>query len=570
MIKRLISTTIVLTSFLSSVQAQTTQPSQIVQADIPVTIRIDAAKKLGELRPIWRFFGADEPNYAYMKDGDKLLGDLGALSPNNVYFRTHNLLCTGDGAAALKWGSTNVYTEDASGKPVYDWTIVDRIIDTYLKHGVKPYMQIGFMPKALSPKPEPYQHHWAPGDKYASIVGGWAYPPTDYNKWRELVRQWGLHCLEKYGKAEVDQWYWELWNEPNIMYWQGTPEEFHKLYDFTVDGLRAALPNARVGGPEIAGGASRGGIKFQHDFLEHCLHGTNYATGKTGTPVDVISFHAKGSPKFVDGHVQMGISNQLNDVDKGFATVAQFPEYRQTPIVIGESDPDGCAACSAAQYPQNNYRNGTLFAAYTAAVFARKHDLADKNGINFLGALTWAFEFEDQPWFAGFRQLATNGVPLPVLNVFRMFSQMNGQRIAAESSGAIPLDKMIRSGVRDQPDISSIASLGDHNLCAMVWNYHDNDLPGPTANVEMTFDHLPPGAIRVSHYRIDSEHSNAFEAWKKMESPANPSKEQVEQLVKASALGEMEPEKALEVAEAKASIKFALPRQGVSLIVLKW
>src|SRR5262249_47117074 len=162
----------------------------------------------------------------------------------------------------LKWGSTNAYTEDANGKPVYDWTIVDRIFDTYLQNGVRPYVQIGFMPKALSTKPEPYQHHWKPGVQYASILGGWAYPPTDYEKWHELVRQWVLHCVDRYGNAEVEQWYWELWNEPNILYWQGTRDEYLKLYDYTADAVRSALPTARIGGSEIAGGGSQGGIKF--------------------------------------------------------------------------------------------------------------------------------------------------------------------------------------------------------------------------------------------------------------------------------------------------------------------
>ena len=227
------------------------------------------------------------------------------------------------------------------------------------------------------------------------------------------MKAWAAHCIEKYGRDEVKTWYWELWNEPNILYWQGTPQEYWKLYDYTVDAVRSVIPEARVGGPEIAGGASRGGIKFQHDFLEHCLRGTNSATGKIGTPIDFISFHAKGSPKFVDGHVQMGISNQLNDIDKGFATVAEFPELRKTPIVIGECDPDGCAACSVEFYPQNGYRNGPLYASYTAATFSRIQEIADKRGVNVLGALTWAFEFENQPYFAGFRALATNGVPLP-------------------------------------------------------------------------------------------------------------------------------------------------------------
>ncbi len=198
----------------------------------PVSISVDASKPLGELKPIWRMFGADEPNYAYMKDGKKLMGEFGELRTKDVYFRAHNLLCTGDGTSALKWGSTGVYREDPEGKAVYDWTILDRIFDTYRDSGVRPYAEIGFMPEAMSIKPEPYQHHWQPGAKYNEIVTGWAYPPKDYEKWRELVYQWVKHCVDRYGKAEVDKWYWEVWNEANISYWRGSPAEFHKLHDY--------------------------------------------------------------------------------------------------------------------------------------------------------------------------------------------------------------------------------------------------------------------------------------------------------------------------------------------------
>src|SRR5258705_9270837 len=129
----------------------------------------------------------------------------------------------------------------------------------------------------------------------------------------------------------------------------------------------------------------------------------------------------------------MGIANQLRTIDDGFRMVASYPELKDKPIVIGESDPEGCAAC---QGPQLAYRNGTMYSSYTAASFARKFDLADKHGVNLEGALTWAFEFEDQPYFAGFRSLASNGIDKPVLNVFRMFSQMNGERMPAKSERA--------------------------------------------------------------------------------------------------------------------------------------
>ncbi len=396
-----------------------------------------------------------------MKDGRKLLAELGRLRPGSVYFRTHNLLTSGDGTPALKWGSTGAYSEDAQGRPIYDWTIVDRIFDTYLERGVRPYVQIGFMPQELSIKPDPYQHHWSPTAGYNEIFTGWAYPPKDYARWAELVYQWTKHCVEKYGRAEVESWYWETWNEPNIGYWRGTPEEFRKLHDYAIDAVRRALPTARVGGPDSAGSGGR----WTRDFLEHCLRGTNHATGKVGTPIDFISFHAKGSPSFVNGHVRMGIADQLRTIDDGFRIVASFPELKGKPIVIGESDPDGCAAC---QGPQFGYRNGTMYSSYTAAVFARKYDLAERHGVNLEGALTWAFEFEDQPYFAGFRALRRNGIDLPVLNVFRMFSLMGGRRLEAQSTSEVGLDAILAGGVRGAPDVSALAAIDDHAISILA------------------------------------------------------------------------------------------------------
>ena len=536
------------------------------QPAFPVTIQIDAAKPVGEMKPIWRFFGADEPNYAYMKDGRKLLAQLGELRPQAVYFRAHNLLNTGDTAPALKWGSTNIYTEDAQGRPVYDWTTVDRIFDTYRARGVRPYAQLGFMPQAMSVKPDPYQHEWRPGLKYDVIGTGWAYPPKDYAKWAELVYQWVKHCVDRYGRAEVEQWYWEVWNEPNgPAYWHATPEEFYKLHDYAVDAVRRALPTARVGGPDVAGS----GGTFMDGFLAHVARGTNYATGRAGTPTDFLAFHAKGQPSFADGHVRLGIAAQLKGIDTGFAKIAAVPELKDKPIVIGESDPDGCAAC---QGPQLGYRTGTMYSSYTAASFARKYELADRHGVNLTGALTWAFEFEDQPYFAGQRVLASNGLALPVLNVFRMFSRMGGQRVAVASSGAVALDAIMKDGVRGAPDVAALASLEPHQLAIMVWHYHDDDVPGPDAKVALHLAGLPAaaGAVRVAHYRIDGEHSNANAAWKKMGSPTAPNEAQYATMAAASELALIDSPPITAGTAGQATLEITLPRQAVSLLVLEW
>jgi xylan 1,4-beta-xylosidase len=545
--------------------AATQQPPSSPGEPFPVAIQVNAASPLGRLEPIWRFFGADEPNYAYMTHGRKLIADQGKLAPGRVFFRAHNLLTTGDGTPALKWGSTNAYTEDANGRPVYDWTIVDRIFETYLKHGVKPYVQIGFMPKALSVKPEPYQHKWSPDLKYGEIFTGWAYPPKDYRKWGDLAYAWAKHCVDKYGREEVEQWYWETWNEANIGYWQGTPEEFRKLHDYAIDGVRRALPTAKVGGPDTAG---HGG-QWMRDFLEHQLRGKNYATGRIGTPLDFVAFHAKGQPTYVDGHVRMGIANQLATIDDGFRIIASFPEVKPKPIIIGESDPEGCAAC---QGPQLRYRNGTMYSSYTAASFARKHDLAARHGVNLEGALTWAFQFEDTTFFAGFRALATNGINLPVFNVFRMFSRMGPQRVSAKSDGALDLDTIVKEGVRSRPDVSALASRDARRLTVLAWHYHDDDVPGPSAQVALAIEGLgiQQGTAKLQHFRVDAEHSNAYTTWLTMGSPQPPSSAQYAALERASELTRLDGPPTIEVTGGRAALTFTLPRQGVSLLVLEW
>jgi xylan 1,4-beta-xylosidase len=546
-------------------------PQTAASEKTPVQITVATAETLGPMSPVWAWFGNDEPNYAYMKDGRKLLAELAAASPVPVHFRTHNLLTTGDGVAALKWGSTNAYTEDASGRPIYNWTIVDRIIDTYRANRIRPLVEIGFMPQALSSHPDPYRHFWKPGDNYNDIYTGWSYPPNDYAKWGELVYQWVRHSVQKYGRSEVETWWWEVWNEPDIGYWHGTPEEFMKLYDYAADGLKRALPTARIGGPEVTGpnGARTQGIL--RNFIEHCVRGTNYATGKTGTPLDFVTFHAKGAPSVrPEGHVRMSVSNQLRAIANGFAIVASFPELKDVPVVIGESDPEGCAACPVRTNPSNAYRNGTMFSSYTAEQIARTYQLADLHKVNLAGAVSWAFEFEDQPFFDGFRDLATNGIDKPVLNIFRMLGQMSGQRVVTDSTGGLSLDEVRDRSVRGAADISALASRDTRSAAVLVWNYHDEDLPGSAAEVSLTITGLPNGRPTLTHYRIDADHSNAYERWKQMGSPQPPSAAQYAELELAGRLQVLEPPRRIEVTNGKTVVTFTLPRQGVSLVKVVW
>ncbi len=530
-------------------------------AQTPIQITVDAGKVIGPYKPIWNNFGADEPNYSYAPNGTKLLRELSAIEPGvPVYFRPHNLLTTGDGAGSLKWGSTDVYTEDASGKPVYDWTITDRLFDNLQSTHVRPMVEIGFMPEALSPHPEPYRHQFPKGD----IFTGWSYPPKDYAKWRALIVAYATHLYQRYGAA-VDNWKWEVWNEPDIDYFHGTVEEYEKLYDITTGAIRQVVPHATVGGPGVTGGGDN--KHFLQLFLEHCLRGTNADTNKLGAPLDFISYHPKGSPNFAAGHVTMNLGRQLSLTERGMETIASFPEYRNTPIILTETDPEGCAAC---QGPQNGYRNGPLYGVSVAEMLARSAELARIHGVNLEGAVTWAFEFENQPYFAGFRDLASNGIDKPVLNVFRMFGKLSGSLVSLTSNGALPVDAIAKSSVTGAPDISGIATRGDHSVAVLLWNYHDEDVASPAAEVALQVLNIRSTRLDIRHFRMDREHSNAYSAWLAMGSPQSPTADQLATLRARSGLELLDGRAIAGEMPRPLKLTFSLPRQAVDLIVLSW
>jgi xylan 1,4-beta-xylosidase len=534
-----------------------------------VTIEVDASNSIGEMKPFWSYFGYDEPNYTTRKDGQKLLTELTQLSPVTVYVRAHNQLTSRGSSAGpdLKWGFTDAYKEDKKGKPIYNWTVVDSIVDTYVTRGMKPLMEIGFMPKDLSSKAEPYDHTWSKG---GNLWTGWTYPPKDYNKWRELIYQWVKHSVERYGKQEVTTWLWEVWNEPDIAYWSGTFEEYCKMYDYAVDGLKRACPECTIGGPHTTSPRSDKAYRYLTEFIEHCLRGKNYATGKTGTPLEYIGFHAKGSPEFVDGHIRMNMGVQLKDIQRGFEAVSSFKELKNIPVIVGECDPEGCAACSEKREPKYGYRNGTMYSSYTASSFARIYELMDQYNVNLRGAVSWSFEFEDQEWFAGFRELATHGIDKPVLNVFRMFGMMNGNRLVVKADNGFKAADIIANGVRERNDVNAIASRSENSICVMVWNYHDDDIAGSSAPVRLSVSGIGNEQVLLQHYRVDEHFSNSFEAWKSMGRPQQVTSEQYETLERAGQLQTLESPQWKKAKDGIIEVQFNLPRQGVSMIRMSW
>ena len=537
----------------------------------PVTIHVDLSQTEEPFTPVYNWFGYDEANYTTTIHGRKLLRELHDLSPVPVYIRVHHLLTSGNGRAELKFSSTNIYSEDLRGHPLYDFKLLDGIFDAFKSGGVRPVVELGFMPKDLAAdvpgRSEPYQVHFP----QSTISGKSNNPPKDYDKWRELARVLTAHLVERYGRDEVLGWYFEVWNEPDIDYWHASPEDYYRLYDYAVAGVRAALPGAKVGGPASTGPGNEKANLFLKNFLEHVNSGKSAADGAM-VPLDFISFHAKGSPSIDGDRVTMGLNRELTDADRGFELIARFPRFRHLPVILSEADPEGCAACSSRMNPANNYRNGALYPAYTAAAYKALLELSDRHAIHLISMLSWSFEFEDRGYFEGFRSLATNGVDKPILNLFRMFGLMSGDRVKTTSTGAVSLNALIRTGARQNSDVDPLATHAPRQASILAWNYHDIDAPAPSTATFINVQGVPAGVNRVllTQYRIDNTHSNAYTAWLQMGSPQHPDGRQYAQLQAAGQLQLLTSPMWLDVQNGMLQFSSDMPRQSIALFQLTW
>jgi xylan 1,4-beta-xylosidase len=221
-------------------------------------------------------------------------------------------------------------------------------------------------------------------------------------------------------------------------------------------------------------------------------------------------------------------------------------------------------------YPANAYRNGTMYSSYTAASFPRIYELADHFGVNLRGIVTWAFEFEDQPWFYGYRDLATNGVDKPVLNIFRMFGKMHGRRVEIKGDLAYDFTLVRDSSVRGkQPDISAMATVTDSLVAVLVWNYHDLNELYPSTGVRIHLSEIPFSQATLSHYRVGRHHSNSYEVWKDMGSPQDPTELQYRELEQAGKLQLFSEPAQVTVDEGELNISLGLEGQEVSLLLIR-
>lgn len=549
-----------LVAFLSGAQHSV---EVVVHADRPTT----------ELRPIWNYFGYDEALTSLTPEGKHLLGELNKMTDEPVRIRVHHLHTSGDGTLALKWSSTNVYTEDEQGNPIYDWTRFDAIFDELTRPGIEPFVQASFMPRALSSQPDPYTptltKRGLPGKDILS--GGAYYPPKDHRKWQTFIETWVRHCVDRYGQKAATSWLWELWNEPESPYFKGTVEDYNRLYDHFAAAVKTVLPEARVGAPHTTDPAWKQGDAFLATFLEHCRSGRNAATGGVGAPLNFIAYHAKGLTRLDEkGRVEMNLRNHLSTIDVYSQVIARFPEFANLPVYIGESDPEGCAGCPSTLDPERDYRRTSQFAAYTAASFMRKQDLAASHGGNLQGAVSWAFTFHDQPWFNGLRALTTNEVALPVFNAFKLFGRLGRMRVESSSTGMRSTAEIIARSVREAPDLGVVSTKTDDGILRiLLWNYHD---------VADGFDQRTPVSLTINGLAadhdlsaatltvIDESHANAFTAWRGLGEPPAPTAGQIAVL---HAAAELKPVALKPITRSSHSVEYDLHLLGQSVALIE-
>jgi xylan 1,4-beta-xylosidase len=402
--------------------------------------------------------------------------------------------------------------------------------------------------------------------------GAWAYPPADYAKWGGLVEALARHCLERYGQAEVDTWVWELWNEPDIYYWRGTPEQFHELYEVTAHAVRRALPAAKVGGPSVTGG----GHEFLRGFLAHAA--------ARDVPLDFVSFHTKGSwftpwrtylPLGAEAPEKQNPSanKMLFEIRRLLRVMAEFDQFKDLPALVDECDAGVPAHFTVYDNPNFRFQNTEYYPVFQAKLMKKLLDLNDLEDAKVALATSWSFYFEGERFFEGTRAFLTaDGIEKPLLNAYRMLAQLGATRVRAVSDAAVDvadLDDMLGQSMPEEIDALAARS-DDGAVQVLVWRHTDDqyqrDDQDAVVAVEVTG--LEGSRVQVSHQRIDADHSNAHTVWEALGSPQLPTEKQLSEIRGRQGLESL-PDQGVEVVDGVARLAVTLPLPSASLLTLE-
>ena len=410
---------------------------------------------------------------------------------------------------AIFQDENGVYDMDSAGRAVYNWSYVDQIYDGLLHNGVRPFVELSFMPRKLAASLQPHPFWYAPLPS----------PPKDYGRWEELIYNLATHLVDRYGIAEVSEWYFEVWNEPNIDFWTGEPKQatYFELYDHAARAIKRASPRLRVGGPATAQAA------WIDAMIAHCVQGN--------VPLDFVSTHVYGNDSAEDvfhSNENIPRSDMVARAVRKVYDEVKNSHRPEIPIYWSEYNA--------------SYKNeiDVTDAAFVGPWLANTIRLCD--GLTSIMSY-WTFSdvFEEQgvvktPFYGGYGLIAEGGVPKASFEAFRMLHRLGERRLQPDLSDALVTKRM------------------DGTLVIAVWNYAPPGEDGAARRVQISVNGLP-GTARFHVEIVDPRHGSALAAWRAMGSPAFPTQRQYEQLRSA----------------ASATFKlntstFTLPAHGLALV----
>ncbi|HEX3660472.1 MAG TPA: glycosyl hydrolase family 39 [Acidobacteriaceae bacterium] len=412
-----------------------------------------------------------------------------------------------------------VYSEDAQGNPIYNWSYVDHIYDGLLANGIKPFVEISFMPKALAAKVV-YQAFW-----YKPISS----PPASYEKWDALMTAFAKHLIDRYGIEEVASWYFEVWNEPNLDFWSGKPAQatYFDLYDHTARALKAVSPRIRVGGPATAQAAWVG------DMIRHAT--------ENHVPLDFVSTHVYGN-------------DSAENVFHDHRTIAPHQMVCAAVNMVHEEIEHSARPKIPLIWSEFNatYMNQQ---AITDSIYMgpwMADTISQCDGKTLMMSY-WSFSdvFEEQgvvktPFYGGYGIMAEDGIPKPAYDAFELLHELGDERLPAPGDEAL------------------VTRRKDGAIVIAAWNLVE---PGEGASGESgptkteTFDLKDVQGKEAEIRRVDAAHGDTLDAWKKMGAPQYPTKEQVESLQKVSELG---PPETVAIRDHRLTV--TLPPMGLAVI----
>jgi xylan 1,4-beta-xylosidase len=468
------------------------------------TILIDAKAPTRSFPHIWeQMFGSGRAILALREDYRDDLQHVKSITGFG-YVRFHDILDDDIG----------VYQHDKNGKTWYNFSYVDEIYDGILARGVRPFVELSFMPKALAANSTPHAFWYKP---YPS-------PPKDPVEWEQLIAAFTQHLLARYGAAEVEKWYFEVWNEPNIDFWNGDPKEetYYALYDVTARAIKKVDPELRVGGPATAQTA------WVDHFIEHCTQGR--------VPFDFVSTHIYGNE---DPMNVFGNSTPVPQKEMVAAAVRKVRDQvshsaaPKTPIIISEYN--------ATYLTQPQITDSAYMGPWLA------NNIRECDGLTAMMSY-WAFSdvFDEQgvvakPFYGGYGIIAERGIPKAVFRAFQLLHELGDQRFECDSPDAL---------VTRRPDGS---------IAVALWNYAE-----PGEKVEPKVFRLKLANSRATKYSlqsVDPAHGSALAVWMKIGQPATPTLDQIAQLKEASKLAPP--------SQHSLSEPIKVESQGLTLVVIR-